>query len=234
MERAALADLALHRTARADPASGDTSTMEPQVEDQKRVQEKQLSTDQERMTRRQGLWTRWRIHLSADAISTGVDSGVMPPAMLEQMVWDASVMPVSTEMDAAVMPIAMVAVTTKQSRWSSSTGAGTDMHASTRALEDDEAASSRSGSGVAQPFSDEDRSDIVRIGPQAKYREPGDTRQRRDQTSVLWGQGIPIRPAVTTQRPTGSVLSRAAAVPTTQQEGGATRLSAESAGVALR
>jgi len=129
--------------------------------------------------------TTWT--LPADAISTGVDSGVMPPAMLEQMVWDASVMPVSTEMDAAVMPIAMVAVTTKQSRWSSSTGVGTDMHASTRALEDDEAVSSRSGSGVAQPFSDEDRSDIVRIGPQAKYREPGDTRQRRDQTTVLWG-----------------------------------------------
>jgi len=47
------------------------------------------------------------------------------------------------------------------------------MHASTRALEDDEAVSSRLGSGVAQPFSDEDRSDIVRIGPQAKYMGTG-------------------------------------------------------------
>jgi len=45
------------------------------------------------------------------------------------------------------------------------------MHASTRALEDDEAVSSRSVSGVAQPLSGEDRSGIVQIGPQAEYRE---------------------------------------------------------------
>ncbi len=91
------------------------------------------------------------------------------------------------------------------------------MHASTRALEDDEAVSSKSVSGVAQPLSGEDRSGIVQIGPQAEYREQGDTRQRRDQTPVQWGQCIPIRPAMTTQCPTGSVLSRAAAVPTAQR-----------------
>ena len=85
------------------------------------------------------------------------------------------------------------------------------MHASTRALEDDEAVSSRSVSGVAQPLSGEE------IGPQAEYREQGNTRQRRDQTPVQWGQGIPIRSAVTTQHPTGSVLSRAAAVPSAQR-----------------
>ena len=90
------------------------------------------------------------------------------------------------------------------------------MHASTRALEDDEAVSSRSVSGVAQPLSGEDRSGIVQIGPQAEYREQGDTRQRRDQTPVQWGQGIPIRPVTTTQSPTGSVPSRAATVPTNQ------------------
>ncbi len=77
--------------------------------------------------------------LPADVISTGVDSGVMPPAMKEQMAWDASVMPVSAETDAGVMFIAMGAETTEQSRWPSSTGVGTDMHSSTLALQDDEA-----------------------------------------------------------------------------------------------
>ena len=72
--------------------------------------------------------------LPADVISTGVDSGVMPPAMLEQMAWDASVMPVSTETDAGVMFIAMGAETTEQSRWPFSTGVGTDLHSSTPAL----------------------------------------------------------------------------------------------------
>ena len=103
------------------------------------------------------------------------------------------------------MPMTMVAM---QSRWPSSTGVGTDMHASTRALEDDEAVPSRSGSGVAQPLSEEDGSDIVRIGPQAEYREQGDTRQRRDRAPFIWGQGIPLRPARTISRPTGSALSR--------------------------
>ena len=64
----------------------------------------------------------------------------MPLAMLEQMAWDATVMPVSKETDADVMFIAMVAETTEQSRWPSSTGMGTDMHSSTRALEDDDTA----------------------------------------------------------------------------------------------
>ena len=86
-----------------------------------------------------------------------------------------------------------------------------------RALQDDEAVPSRSGIGVALPLFDEDRSDIAQIGPQAEYREQGDTRQRRDQTPVLWGQDIPIRLAVTTQRPTGSVHNCAAAVPTAQR-----------------
>jgi hypothetical protein len=128
--------------------------------------------------------------LPADVISTGVDSGVMPPAMLEQMAWDASVMLVSTESDANVMFIAMGAETIEQSRLSSSTGVGTDMHSSTLALQDDGAGSTSPGSGVAQPLANEDRLDIVRIGPPAQ----GDTRQRRDQPAV---QGIPIRPLTT-------------------------------------
>ncbi len=57
--------------------------------------------------------------LTADVTSTGVDSGVMSPAMLEQMAADTSVMPVSAETDADVMSIAMVTGTTGQSRWPS-------------------------------------------------------------------------------------------------------------------
>jgi hypothetical protein len=44
--------------------------------------------------------------------------------MLEQMAWDASVMPVLAETDAGVMFMAMGAETTGQSRWPSSTGGG--------------------------------------------------------------------------------------------------------------
>jgi hypothetical protein len=65
-------------------------------------------------------------------------------------------------------------------------GVGTNMHASTRALEDDEAVSSRSVSGVAQPLSGEE------IGPQAEYREQGNTRQRRDQTPMGTRDFYPI------------------------------------------
>jgi hypothetical protein len=86
------------------------------------------------------------------------------------------------------------------------------MHSSTLALQDDEAVSPSLGSGVAPPLANEDRLDIVRIGPPAQE----DTRQRRDQPAVRWGQGIPIRPVTTTQSPTGLVPSRAATVPTAQ------------------
>ena len=55
------------------------------------------------------------------------------------------------------LPIARVAVTTEQSRWSSSTGVGTDLHASTQALEDDGAVPAREGS-----------SDIVESGSRAE------------------------------------------------------------------
>ena len=111
MERAALADSALHRAARADPASRDTSAMEPQVEDpveglgEGAVDGSRANDSTTRAADSLGNppVTSWT--LPADAISTGVDSGVM--AMLEQVAWDAAVMPVSTETDAAVMPIAM-------------------------------------------------------------------------------------------------------------------------------
>jgi hypothetical protein len=163
MERAALA----HRVARADPASRDTSAMEPQVEDPEKGPG-EAAVDVSRVND-----SPTRETLQADAISTGVDSGVMPSAMMEQMAWDASVMPISTETDAAVMPIAMVAVTTEQSRWPSSTGVGTDMHASTRALEDDGARSSGTETGEAQwetapASSGVDRKRTYRMG--SRYR----------------------------------------------------------------
>jgi hypothetical protein len=50
-------------------------------------------------------------------------------------------------------------------------GVGSDMHSSTRALQDDEAVSPSPGSGVAPPLASEDRSDIVRIEPLAEYQE---------------------------------------------------------------
>ena len=102
------------------------------------------------------LLTPWT--LPVDSTSTGVDSGVSPLAMMEQRAWDASVIPISsTETDADELPIARVAVTTEQSRWPSSTGVGTDLHASTQALEDDGADPARTGS-----------SDIVQSGPRAE------------------------------------------------------------------
>ena len=80
------------------------------------------------------LLTPWK--LPVDATSTGVDSGVSPLAMMEQMAWDASVLPISrSEPDADELPIARITVTTEQSRLSSSTGVGTDIHASTQAME---------------------------------------------------------------------------------------------------
>ena len=102
------------------------------------------------------LLTPWT--LPVDATSTGVESEVSPLAMMEQRAWDASVLPISrSETDADELPIARFAVTTEQSRLSSSTGVGTDLHASTQALEDYGAVPAREGS-----------SDIVQSGPRAE------------------------------------------------------------------
>ena len=144
----------------ADSASRDTSAMEPQVEEpEEGPVEAAVGVSRETdppTGAADPLITPWT--LSVDATSTGVDSGVSPLAMMEQMVWDASVLPISSmETDADELPIARVAVTTEQSRWSSSTGVGTDLHASTQALEDDGADPARTGS-----------SDIVQSGPRAE------------------------------------------------------------------
>ncbi len=98
MERTALAASALHRATRAVPASRDTSAMKPQVEDPEegpgeaaidgsRANDSTTRAADSLKTPPVTSWT-----LPIDVTSTGVDSGVMPPAMLEQMAWDTSVM----------------------------------------------------------------------------------------------------------------------------------------------
>ena len=98
------------------------------------------------------------------------------------------------------LPIARVAVTTEQSRLSSSTGVGTDLHASTQALEDDGAVPAREGSSdivrsgpraeqpLAEPVSDA-MVPIVAVNVAAESREQGGTQQERVRTQVVWGQG---------------------------------------------
>ena len=57
---------------------------------------------------------------------------------------------------------------------------------------------------------------IVAVNVAAESREQGGTQQGRVRTPVVWGQGIPLRPAVTIRRPTSAVPDRAAVVPTNQ------------------
>ena len=105
-----------------------TSAMEPQVEEPEEGPGEAAVGDSTETNPPTGaadsmetpLPTPWT--LPVDATSTGVDSGVSPLAMMEQMAW---------ETDADELPIARFAVTTEQSRLSSSTGVGTDLHAST-------------------------------------------------------------------------------------------------------
>ena len=214
----------LERELLADSASRDNSAMEPQVEGpveaavgESRGNDPPTGAADSVDT---PLLTPWT--LPVDATSTGVDSGVSPLAMMEQRAWDASVMPISsTETDADELPIARVAVTTEQSRWPSSTGVGTDLHASTQALEDDGADPARTGSADivesgpraepprAVPVSDA-MVPIVAVNVAAESREQGGTQQGRIRIPLVWGQGIPLRPSITVQRPAGSVPSRAA------------------------
>jgi hypothetical protein len=82
--------------------------------------------------------------LLGDATPTGVDTGAMPTAMMEQAAWDASVMPILPGMDAdATTPIAVVSVTGDISVRPISTGVGTDTRAGTRANDSDRGANSR-------------------------------------------------------------------------------------------
>ena len=87
--------------------------------------------------------------------------------MMDQAAWDSSVMPIPTGTDADGMSIAVVAGTTEHSAWPSSTGVSTELRASTRALDDDGARSSRTETGEAQSISVEDSSGIVRSEPRA-------------------------------------------------------------------
>ena len=137
----------------ADSASRDTSAMEPQVEEPEEGPGEVAVGESRENDPPTGaadsvetpLLTPWT--LPVDATSSGVDSEVSPLAMMEQKAWDASVLPISrSETDADELPIARFAVTTEQSRLSSSTKVGTDLHASTHALEDDGEAAKRAQS----------------------------------------------------------------------------------------
>ena len=96
------ADPEMERAILADSASRDTSAMEPQVEDPEESpgeaavggsRENDLPTGAVDSVETP-LFTPWT--LPVDATSTGVDSGVSPLAMMEQMAWDASVLPISS------------------------------------------------------------------------------------------------------------------------------------------
>jgi hypothetical protein len=77
--------------------------------------------------------------LLGDATPTGVDTGAMPTAMMEQAAWDASVMPILPGMDADATPIAVVSVT---GDISVRPIVGTDTRAGTRANDSDRGANS--------------------------------------------------------------------------------------------
>ena len=82
--------------------------------------------------------------------STGGDTGAMPTTDLEQAVWDASVMRVSTGMDTDGNSMAVVSVTGDNSDGPTSTGAGTDGTTSTRAVDSDGGATSEQESNSSR------------------------------------------------------------------------------------
>jgi hypothetical protein len=144
--------------------------------------------------------------------STGVNTGAMPTTMMDQAAWDLSVM------DADGTSIAVVAGTTTHSALPSSTGVSTELRDSTRAMDDDGSRSSGTETGEAQSISVEDSSGIVRSGPRAdiphgepvsdirlpllvntvvaEYSARASTQQGRVRTPIVWGQGIPLRPSM--------------------------------------
>ena len=92
------------------------------------------------------------------------------------------------------------------------------MHASTQALEDERAVPTRVGSSdiVRSEPRAEAMVPIVAVTVAAESREQGGTQQGRVRTPVVWGQGIPLRQAITIRRPISAVPDRAAVVPTNQ------------------
>ena len=134
---------------------------------------------------------------------------------LEQAAWDASVMPVSTGTDTDGNSRAVVPATGDNS---------TDGTISTRTIENDVGATSTLESNSSRLISVEDSVDIVGGGSRTvtaptrvvdsseRSSEPMDgtvaaasgvqavEHLGRIRTKVQWGQGIPLRPAMTIQR----------------------------------
>ena len=143
---------------------------------------------------------------------------------LEQAACDASVMPVSTGTDTDGNSRAVVSVTGDNSDGPTSTGVGTDGTTSTRAIDSDGGAASEQENSSSRLISVEDSFDIVGGGPRtgAAPTRVIDSSERssgpidgtvaaesgaqavdhlgRVRTPVVWGQGIPLRPAMTIQR----------------------------------
>ena len=165
---------------------------------------------------------------------TGVDTGAMLTTDLEQAAWDASVMPVSTGTDTDGNSRAVVSVTCENSDGPTTTGVGADGTTSTRAIDSDGGATSEQESSSSRLISVKDSFDIVGGGPRtgasptrvidsserssepidgtvaAESREQEADSQGRSRTPVVWGQGIPLRPAMTIQRITPKRVDKAA------------------------
>ena len=134
-------------------------------------------------------------------------------------------MPISTGTDADGMSMAVVSVTGDNSDGPTSTGVSTDS---------DGEATSEQESSSSRLISVEDSFDIVGGGPRtgasptrvvdsserssepidgtvaAKSREQEADSQGRIRTPVVWGQGIPLRPAMTIRRLTPKRVDKAA------------------------
>ena len=174
--------------------------------------------------------------------STGVDTGTMPTTDLEQAAWDASVMHVSTGADTDGNSMAVVSVPGDDSDGPTSTGEGAEGTTRTRATDSDGGATSEQESSSSQLISVGEGFDIVGGRPRTgasptrvmdsseRSREPIDgtvaaasgeqeaSSQGRIRPTVVWGQGIPLRPAMTNLRTTPRRVDTA--VQTTSQVSG--------------
>ena len=143
-------------------------------------------------------------------------------------------MPVSTGTDTDGNSRAVVSATGDNSDGPTSTGGGTDGTISARAIENDGGATSEQESSSSRLISVEDSVDIVGGGPRTvtaptrvvdsseRSSEPMDgtvaaasgvqavDHLGRIRTQVRWGQGIPLRPAMTIQRVQPSRVDNAA------------------------
>ena len=172
--------------------------------------------------------------LSAVPTSTGVDTEALPTTDLEQAAWDASVMLVSTGTDTDGNAMAVVSVPGHEADGPTSTGEGAAGWTGTRTRDSDGGASSEQENSGSRLISVEESFDIVgghprtgtaeslrAIGSSERASEPIDgtvaaasgvqvaNSQGRIRPTVVWGQGIPLRPPMTVRRPAETIPSQA-------------------------